>query len=120
MKIKLRFVPHMPGGPEWCEVDAKVIGDLAVYRPIFMSPEGDLSLGKGWRVSHIPSGMLIDSAAPSRLKYGSNASQKDLIAWASAWQKACPEFFEAIRPDETRSDALKRLAGDAIDVSRSL
>ena len=99
-KIKLRFAPYMRGEPEWREVEAKVIGDLAVHRSGFLSSDdGEISFGKSWQVSHIPTGDTVAIALPDRFwdRGGVRANQRDLLAWAAAFQQAAPEFFAAAR-----------------------
>lgn len=122
-KVSLRFAPYAGTRCEWREVDAKVVGDLAVHRPGYIRPEregGELSiLKKCWTVSHIPTGDIVESAMPARFKDRGAiiANQRDLAAWAEAWQAACPEFFRIAANGGRPGGALAR---DALDKGRAL
>jgi len=107
------------------EIDATVIGDIAVHKPVhWFTKDGDPSQGKGWTVSHLPSGKIVASAVPQRLQSCGTikASQKDLIAFATAWQEQCPAFFDALR--NAGKDGLSNIPKDmtmaALNVARSL
>jgi hypothetical protein len=107
------------------EIDATVIGDLAVHKPVYwFTKDGDPSQGKGWTISHVPSGKIVASAVPQRLQSRGTikASQKDLIAFATAWQTQCPDFFGALR--DAGKDGLSNIPKDvslaALSAARSL
>lgn len=109
--------PHM--------IDATVIGDLAVHKPVhWFTKDANPSQGKGWTITHIPSGKVVASAVPQRLQSrgGIKASQKELIAFATAWQMQCAAFFEALRT--AGKDGLANIPTDmtraALDVARAL
>lgn len=68
-------------------VPATIVGDLAIFR-----------LGTYWHVHHVPTRAHVHKAMPARFM-GRNgmvgASKRELVAWAKAWQEACPAFFLA-------------------------
>ena len=107
------------------DVDATVIGDLAVHKPVlWFTKDANPSQGKGWTITHIPSGKVVASAVPQRLQSRGTikASQKELIAFAGAWQMQCPTFFDALRA--AGKDGLANIPKDmtraALDVARGL
>ena len=107
------------------DIDATVIGDLAVHKPVhWFTKDGDPGIGKGWTVTHLPSGKTVASAVPQRLQSRGTikASQKDLIAFADAWQEQCQAFFDALR--NAGKDGLANIPKDmtraALDVARAL
>lgn len=122
-QVSLRFAPYMGTASEKREVPAMVRGDLAVHRPAWIKPPnegGALStFTKAWTVSHIPTGDRVESAMPARFKDRGaiTATRSQLLAWAEAWQAACPEFFAATREDRVPSIELCR---DALDKGRAL
>lgn len=106
-------------------IDATVIGDLAVHKPVlWFTKDAEPGIGKGWTVTHLPSGKTVASAVPQRLQARGTikASQKDLIAFATAWQEQCSAFFDALRA--AGKDGLANIPKDitraALDVARSL
>lgn len=106
-------------------IDATVIGDLAVHKPVlWFTKDAVPSQGKGWTVTHLPSGKVVASAVPQRLQSRGaiKASQKDLIAFATAWQTQCPAFFDALRAagKDGLSNIPKELTRAALDVARAL
>lgn len=115
-KVRLRFSPYMRGEDEWHEVEATVRGDLAVHRWGMLRGPGELSLGKQWTVSHIPTGNSVNKALPRR--FDGKVLKRDLIAWAEAFQEECKDFFEAIRNDDT--ETARRLGPAAYEKGRSL
>ena len=122
-KVTLRFAPYMRGDPEWREISAYVAGDLAIYRPAWISAEGDLSVSKrSWTVSHIPTGDRVESALPDRLKdRGAIIATRDQLAqWAADWQAACPDFFAAAKVAPINPDVLAAHGRDALDKGRAL
>ena len=111
--VKLHFTPYMGqdhGASR--EIQALVVGDIAIHRHAFLNPDGSLLLSKhGWTVSHVPTGDRIASALPARL---AKASRADLAAWAQAWQAACPAFFGALhKGDRNAGRALVHTARKA-------
>lgn len=96
--IKVRVDRYFrPYETRFVEVPALIRGDVAVHRPVhwFNGGEPEPS-GRGWAVTHIPTGSSLNRALPDRLK-GRGATRRDLAAWAAAFQAAIPEFFDAHR-----------------------
>lgn len=73
------------------ETPAHIVGALAVHRP-YRWGEGDAPRPQkdGWTVTHIASGKSVASAHARRCH---GATRAALIAWARAWQDACPDWF---------------------------
>lgn len=123
--VALRFARFAPYArnveSEWRSIPAYVVGDLAIHRPHYIQPGGELShLNNRWTVSHVPTGGTIESAFPPRFKHFGAvvAKQRELVAWSEAIQAACPEFFLAAREgDKERQHALAR---DVLDTGRAL
>lgn len=106
-------------------IDATVIGDLAVHKPVhWFTKDANPSQGKGWTVTYIPSGKIVASAVPQRLQSRGTikASQKELIAFATAWQEQCSAFFDALRAagKDGLSNIPTTLTRAALDVARAL
>lgn len=121
--VKLRFSPYAGTRAEWREIEATVRGDLAVHRSAYILPEregGGLSIGKTWTVSHIPSGDTIESVFPVRFRNrgGCVARKRDLVAWAEAFQAACPAFFDAARSGD--KEAMRACLPATLDIARRL
>lgn len=123
--VALRFARFAPYArnveSEWRSIPAYVVGDLAIHRPHYIQPGGELShLNNRWTVSHVPTGDTIESAFPPRFKHlgAIIASKTDLVRWAEALQAEHPAFFEAAREgDKERQHALAR---DVLDTGRAL
>lgn len=120
--IKLRFAPYARATePEWREIDGYVVGDLAVHRPHYLQPDGEMShLDDRWTVSHLPTGDRVESAMPARFKHlGAIVTrQRELVAWCGAWQAAIPAFFTAAREGDRETQL--SLAREALDKGRAL
>ena len=124
--VKLRFRPYASNeAPQWHEVKAWIVGDLAIHRPAFLCPEregGGLSIFKDrWTVSHIPTGDSVESGLPARFweRTGKcTAKQRELAAWARAFQDACPDFFAAAATGDT--DKMRALVTEARRIARGL
>lgn len=106
-------------------IDATVIGDLAVHKPVhWFTKDANPSQGKGWTITHIPSGKVVASAVPQRLQSRGTikASQKELIAFATAWQTQCAAFFEALRAagKDGLANIPTAMTRAALDVARAL
>lgn len=122
-KVTLRFAPYMRGEEQRCEIDARIVGELAIHRPAWISEAGELSIyRKSWTVSHIPSGDRVESAFPARFKdRGAIVATRDQLAqWADAWQAACPAFFDTVRDGSPEGGLPVELGRDALDKGRAL
>jgi len=100
---------------------ATVVGCLAVHRPVHWW-EGDTLCARkpdGWTVAHVASGMSVASVHAGRCI---GEKRADLIAWAKAWQEACPEWFALIADaaDVKPDKAPLELTRAAIDAGRKL
>jgi len=123
--VKLRFRPFVSSeAPQWHEVKAWIVGDIAIHRPAMLRPEregGGLSIRKDrWTVSHIPTGDSIESGLPARWfdRGKMTAKQRELAAWARAFQDACPDFFAAAATGDT--DKMRALVTEARRIARGL
>lgn len=124
-KVNLLFAPHMRGACLRADIAATVRGDLAVHRHAWVKGDGSLSVyGKGWTVSHIPTGLKTDASLPHRLR--DTGLRADLLKWCEAVQEACPEFFAAARqPDyeeqmRIEGSPVRALASAMLQTAREL
>jgi len=102
--IRLRRYMGREDDARTFDIPAKIVGDLAVHRDTGLDNAGEPITHKGWTVSHIPTGAAVRSAHPSQC---AGATLRDLIAWAKAWQAACPGYFAAVRNCTSLADVSK-------------
>lgn len=109
--ITLTLHPYMTtgGDPVQHEAPCYVVGDLAIHR-CYSVWKGEVSQSKEWTVSHLPTRMSVYCSIPARFwdRGAMIARKRDLVAWATAWQAACPEFFDAARVNDEAT--MRRLA----------
>ena len=92
------------------DIRAYVVGDLAIHRRAFWVAKGSpLSIGGGWTLSHVPTGLGIESALRGRVP----TTRAPMLAIAEAWQAECPEYFDALRKAGPRPTP----AGVPVDVA---
>lgn len=94
--VKLKVYQYCGNGMKEVEVPATIRGELAVHRPVYwyLGEEPQPS-DKGWTVTHVPTGLSLWRAMPTRLQAGT--TRKALADWAERFQAAIPEFFERVR-----------------------
>lgn len=83
------------------DVPAKIVGDLAVHKLVtWYDHQAAPGFGREYAITHIPTGMLIKNVYPRRWfdRGAVVAKQREMVAFAKAFQEACPAFFDAARP----------------------
>lgn len=124
--VSLRFHDYMGRSSKMVDVPAAIVGELAIHRPGFLQPNGDISTSRRWTVSHIPTGALVDKALPVRFwdRGAIVATRAELVEWAGKWQEVCPEFMAATRELDgaalNSTPELAALARDAMGKGRAL
>lgn len=115
--VKLKVYPYMTTGGDPVEVEApcRIVGDLAIH-PSYHAWQGEASQGKAWCATHIATGLSAGRAMAHLTNR--DAGQREVVAWAKAWQEACPAFFAAWRDGDTAQAAA--LAPDAMRIGQTL
>lgn len=90
-KIKLTVLVGMycsNEAPRLVDVDAMQVGRLAVHRHVmWFRGEEPKASNRYWQVSHIGTGLSVETAIPSELRNRLGVRRRDLAAWAEAWQR---------------------------------
>ena len=102
--ITIKLYQYCAGNPmQLFDVDALVVGDLAIHRPVFWFHGQEPKVSdKGWVVTHIPSGLQVTRAMPDSYK-----TRKVMKAWAVEFQRRAASIFTDLREgrDLTREAA---------------
>lgn len=74
-------------------VSANIVGDLAIHRQARRLESGEPELGPGWSITHIPSGLKIDTIIPA----GTERTKRDTLAFAQRCVNECADDWATVR-----------------------
>jgi SpoVK/Ycf46/Vps4 family AAA+-type ATPase len=104
------------------EIPATIVGELAIHRP---TRDGEAFDATQWRITHVPSGLCIDSITPAAARKSKPVATrfaKELQARAAEdWARVAKVVrFGSITPPKAAHPALRRIRDVAREIAFSI